>query len=46
MLSIGRLLRYLASVRIIKGTGANTFTKNNLTETFSNAGIYGGIYHK
>ncbi|KFY92681.1 hypothetical protein V500_04072, partial [Pseudogymnoascus sp. VKM F-4518 (FW-2643)] len=42
---LARILRYLASVGIIKETDKDTFTKNNITETFTNPGFQGGIYH-
>jgi demethylsterigmatocystin 6-O-methyltransferase len=43
--SAGRILRYLASNGIIKETAQDTFTKNNISETFTNPGFQGGIYH-
>ena len=42
---LGRLLRYMASVRLIKETGKDTFTGNNVTKTFTNPGFQGGVYH-
>ncbi|CAI7614810.1 unnamed protein product [Penicillium glandicola] len=42
---LGRILRYLASVGIIVETDQDSFTKNNVTETFTNLGFQGGIYH-
>ena len=40
-----RILRYLAAVGIVKETGKDTFTYNNITETLTLPGVVGGIYH-
>lgn len=40
-----RLLRYLASVRMIRETGKNTFEANKVTEALSQKGSKGGIGH-
>lgn len=40
-----RLLRYLASVRMIRETGKNTFEANNVTEALSQKGYKGGVGH-
>lgn len=40
-----RILRYFASVGIVKETAKDTFTYNNITETLTLPGVVGGIYH-
>ncbi|KAG9868757.1 O-methyltransferase, partial [Aureobasidium melanogenum] len=42
---MARLLRYMASVRLIKEVDQNTFAANNVTGTFANPGFAGGVYH-
>ncbi|KAH6652311.1 o-methyltransferas-like protein [Truncatella angustata] len=44
-LFLGRLLRYLASVNLIKESGEDTFTANGQTHTLAQPGYRGGIYH-
>lgn len=41
----GRILRYLASVGMIRETDENTFTANSVTKTLSLPGYEGGIRH-
>lgn len=44
-ISTARILRYFASVGIVKETGKDTFTYNNITEALTLPGVVGGIYH-
>jgi hypothetical protein len=42
---LGRLLRYLASVRMIKETGKDTYQSSRVTEALSQKASKGGIGH-
>lgn len=42
---MGRILRYMASIRLIHETSKDTFAANNVTATFANPGFQGGVYH-
>ncbi|KAK9234259.1 S-adenosyl-L-methionine-dependent methyltransferase [Lipomyces kononenkoae] len=42
---MSRLLRYLGSVGIIKETGPDTYTANQLCRTLTERGWIGGVYH-
>ncbi|KAK6000901.1 hypothetical protein QM012_002984 [Aureobasidium pullulans] len=42
---MARLLRYMASVRLIQEVDANIFAANNVTKTFAIPGFAGGVYH-
>lgn len=43
--SIGRILRYLASVDQIRETGQDTFSANNTTRTLARPEYAGFVYH-
>ncbi|KAL4787895.1 S-adenosyl-L-methionine-dependent methyltransferase [Aspergillus varians] len=42
---LGRILRYLSSMGIIKETAKDTFTANNITKNLSEPAIQVGVYH-
>lgn len=42
---LARLLRYMASERLIAEADTGRFTANNVTETFAIPGFQGGVYH-
>lgn len=42
---LARLLRYMASIRLIEETGKDTFAANNVTKAFAVQGFQGGVYH-
>ncbi|KAH0158917.1 O-methyltransferase, partial [Aureobasidium melanogenum] len=42
---MARILRYMASVRLIKEVDQDTFAATNVTDTFANPGFAGGVYH-
>lgn len=44
-LLIGRLLRYLASIRLITETSRDHFTANNCTKALANPAIQGAMYY-
>ena len=43
--SVGRILRYLASIATIKETGKDTFAGTNVTSTLAVPAFQGGIHH-
>ncbi|KAL2789194.1 S-adenosyl-L-methionine-dependent methyltransferase [Aspergillus keveii] len=42
---LGRILRYLSSMGIIKETAKDTFTPNNITQALAMPAIQSGVYH-
>ncbi|ELR06953.1 hypothetical protein VC83_08079 [Pseudogymnoascus destructans] len=45
LVSLPRILRYLASIGIIKETGKDTFTSNNITEAVALPRLAGALYN-
>ena len=43
--SVGRILRYLASIATIKETGKDTFAATNITSTLAVPAFQGGVHH-
>lgn len=44
--SLGRLLRHLASIRMIKETGTDEFTSTNITKALAIPGVQAGVRHQ
>jgi demethylsterigmatocystin 6-O-methyltransferase len=44
-LFLGRLMRYLASIRMVVESGKDTFAANHVTEALANPGFQGGLKH-
>lgn len=44
--SKGRILRYLASIGMIKETGKDEFSANNITKVLADINYQGGIHHQ
>ncbi|KAG9696217.1 O-methyltransferase, partial [Aureobasidium melanogenum] len=42
---MARLLRYMASVRLVEEVDTKTFAANSITKTFAIPGFAGGVYH-
>ncbi|APA07730.1 hypothetical protein sscle_03g025000 [Sclerotinia sclerotiorum 1980 UF-70] len=43
---LGRVLRYLASMKLIKETGKNQYTSTKITKTLAVSGNKAGVYHQ
>ena len=43
---LGRILRYLASMKLIKETGKDEFTSTKVTKILSLPGNAAGVYHQ
>ncbi|KAJ8068747.1 hypothetical protein OCU04_002444 [Sclerotinia nivalis] len=43
---LGRILRYLASMKLIKETGKDQYTSTNITKTLAVSGNKAGVYHQ
>ncbi|PQE17125.1 O-methyl transferase B protein [Rutstroemia sp. NJR-2017a BBW] len=43
---LGRILRYLASMKLIKETGKDQYTSTNITKTLAVEGNKAGVYHQ
>lgn len=43
---LGRVLRYLASMKLIKETGKDQYTSTNVTKTLAVPGNTAGVYHQ
>ena len=43
---IGRILRYLASVQIIKETGVDMYAASHISNTLATQGLIDGVNHK
>jgi demethylsterigmatocystin 6-O-methyltransferase len=43
---MGRILRYFASMKLIKETGKDQYTSTNITRTLAVSGNKAGVYHQ
>lgn len=44
-LLLGRIMRYLASIRMVTETGKDQFTGNNATKALADPSIHGAMYY-